>query len=212
MTLPEPWGSNREHIDDTQVELRKILWSDETKFELFANNDHHYVWRKFGEALLEKNIVPTANHRGGSIMLWGCFATAGTGSICVVEFRGTSPNFRWKREPIGVERYSFDKRFLLQQDNDPKHTSKSTTKYFASRRMKVMKCPFQSPDLNPIEHPWKELKSRVRKRRPSNIAELKAFAVEEWSNILTETCKNLVRTYKKRMVAVIAAKKGHTKY
>ena len=60
----------REHIDDAQVELGKMLWSDETKLELSATNDHSYVWRKSGEALLEKNIVPTVKHGGGSIILY----------------------------------------------------------------------------------------------------------------------------------------------
>ena len=26
----------------------KVLWSDETKIELFGHNDHRYVWRKRG--------------------------------------------------------------------------------------------------------------------------------------------------------------------
>jgi hypothetical protein len=44
----------------------KILWSDETKIELFGLN----VCRKFG-------TLPTVKHGGGSIMLWGCFSVTG---------------------------------------------------------------------------------------------------------------------------------------
>ncbi|CDQ58083.1 unnamed protein product [Oncorhynchus mykiss] len=29
---------------------RNVLWSDETKIELFGHNDHCYVWMKKGEA------------------------------------------------------------------------------------------------------------------------------------------------------------------
>ena len=49
---------------------RNVLWSDETKIELFGHNDHCYVWREKGEAFKPKN----------TIMLWGCFAAGGSGA------------------------------------------------------------------------------------------------------------------------------------
>ena len=52
----------------------KILWSDETKIELFGLNAKRHVWRKPGTIL-------TVKHGGGSIMLWGCFSVAGTGRL-----------------------------------------------------------------------------------------------------------------------------------
>jgi hypothetical protein len=60
---------------------RNVLWSDETKIELFDHNDHCYVWRKKREACKPKNTIPTVKHVGGSIMLWGCFAAGGTGAL-----------------------------------------------------------------------------------------------------------------------------------
>ncbi len=50
----------------------KILWSDETKIELFGLNSKRYVWRKPGTAHHLSDTVPTVKHGGGSIMLWGC--------------------------------------------------------------------------------------------------------------------------------------------
>ena len=46
----------------------KILWSDETKIELFGLNGRH-VWRKTGAAHQQANTIPTVKHRGGSIMM-----------------------------------------------------------------------------------------------------------------------------------------------
>ncbi|KAK3530952.1 hypothetical protein QTP70_006498 [Hemibagrus guttatus] len=63
--------------------------------------------------------------------------------------------------------------------------------------------PSQNPDLNPIENLWRELKIRVRAKKPSNLQQLGAFAREEWRNIPQQTCRNLVETYKKRLQAVI---------
>ena len=52
--------------------------SDETKLQRFG----HYQRRsKKGEAFVEKSTMPTVKHVGGSIMLWGCVAAGGTGTI-----------------------------------------------------------------------------------------------------------------------------------
>ena len=59
----------KRHLKDSQTMRNKILWSDETKIELFGLNAKSHVWNKPGN-------IPSVKHAGGSIMLWGCFSAA----------------------------------------------------------------------------------------------------------------------------------------
>ncbi len=77
---------------------------------------------------------------------------------------------------------------------------------------KVLEWPSQSPDLNPIENIWRELKVRVAQRQPQNITALEEICMEEWAKIPATVCENLVKTYRKRLTSVIANKGYITKY
>ncbi len=39
-----------------------------------------------------------------------------------------------------------------RQDNNPKHPASSVKEFIRAKKWKVLDCPSQSPDLNPIEH------------------------------------------------------------
>ncbi len=67
--------------NDSEENWVKVLWSDETKIQLFGINSTCRVWRRRNAAYDPKNTVPTVTHVGGNIMLWGCFSTKGTGQL-----------------------------------------------------------------------------------------------------------------------------------
>ena len=53
-----------------------------------------------------------------------------------------------------VESLKLPSGYIFQQDNDPKHTTKSTKKWWSENNVNVLQWPSQTPDLNPVRNLW----------------------------------------------------------
>ena len=64
--------------------------------------------------------------------------------------------------------------------------------------------PPQSPDLNPTEGVWNILKQRVRRRRCSNVRELKRVILDEWDKISIDEIRARIKEMPARCKRLIA--------
>jgi len=205
----------RDHINKDQKFWDNILWSDESKFNVFHADGRKRVWRLPIQAFKRQNLKPTVKHGGGSVMVWGCVASNWVGNIQFLE--EIMDQFKYqsildRNVKISETKLGLGRKFTFQQDNDPKHSAKSTIEYFKKNNTSKLEWPSQSPDLNPIEQLWKHIAREIRKQSFGGILDLKSRIKEVWDHISTNVTANLVSSMKRRLEAVIKANGGPTKY
>jgi len=205
----------KQHQDWTTDHWKSVLWTDESKFELFGNKRRQVVRRKVGESHLAQCIAPSFKHGGGSVMVWGGFCYYGVGDL--VKISGTMNKEDYHRIlsqhaiPSGCRLIGTG--FTFQQDNDPKHTSTICRNYLASKQqkavLKVLSWPPQSPDINPIELLWDEIDRQVRKMHVTSEKTMWDSLKQVWGNLKNETLQKLVERLPRICKAIIKSRGGY---
>lgn len=193
----------------------KVIFSDESKYNIFGSDGRQMVWRKPCKALDLKNIKPTVKHGGASVMVWGCMSARGVGNLIFIDTTMTADvyldilkqNLHSSATKMGFE----GNQFMFQHDNDPKHTA-WRVKMWILYNAKHLETPPQSPDTNPIEHLWSYLESKIRQHHITSITTLKNVLMEEWEKITPELCRKLVESMPRRLEAIYVNKGHNTKY
>ncbi len=211
----------KRHLKKPSQFWNNILWTDETKINLYQSDGKRRVWRRKGTAHDPKHTTSSVKHGGGSVMVWACMAASGTGSLVFIDDVTADKSSRMNSEVFGqyyllifsqMLQNSLDGRFTVQMDNDPKHTAKATKEFLKGKKWTVMQWPSQSPDLNPIEYAFHLLKTKLKGKCPKNKQELKTVAVEAWQSITRDETQRLVMSMRSRLQAVIDCKGFATKY
>jgi transposase len=194
--------------------IKTIIFSDESKFNLFYSDNKPSVWREPRAGLKSEHINHTVKYGGKSVVAWGCFSYYGVGRLVFIDGNMDAPhyvciladNLFASASEMGLN------EFIFQQDNDPKHTSRLAMNFFRERNIDLLPWPSQSPDMNPIENLWGIIKEKVSKLRPRNIYELKAAILQEWNGISRNLTEKLVLSFQKRAIKLYRAKGATTKY
>ena len=73
--------------------------------------------------------------------------------------------------------------FTVQMVNEPNHTAKATQELLKAKNCNILQWPSQSPELNPNDHDFHSMKTKLRVDRRTNKQQLKAAAVKAWQSI-----------------------------
>jgi transposase len=205
----------RTYQDKPQTFWNRVLWSDESKFNLFQSDGMVRVWRKPSEAYKKQCLQPTIKYGGGSVMVWGCMSAKGVGQLVFIDGIMNSEvyltildeNLQQSAHKLGLK-----SKLIFQQDNDPKHTAKIITKFLQEKKVEKLPWVAQSPDLNPIEHLWDEMGRKMKEQKVQNKQELRELVVEVWKSISSSVTQKLVNSMGRRIREVIKNKGGSTRY
>lgn len=204
----------RAHLNWTTAQWRRVFFTDESKFNMFGSDGKTYVRRRLHEEFHHICTKKTVKGKGGSVMVWAGFSRNGVGPIHHINEIMDQFVFKDILQKVLLP-YSEDHlplNWILQQDNDPKHSAKLVQKWISEQKINLMKWPAQSPDLNPIENLWNDVEKEIKIQKPTNKADLIKIIENAWKSIPLKRLEDLIDSMPRRCAAVIRNFGYATKY
>lgn len=145
-------------------------FEDETHLE--TNPYLCRVWHRRG---MQPTVPAVGTNR--RLTVFGSMAADGRGRVEVIQARQDSTGFEAYLQALEARHRLTGRAIILVLDNGPAHTSKQSEAALAARAdwLEVIWLARYSPELNPKEREWKQLKRDV----PSHLApDLPTFVAE----------------------------------
>ena len=130
----------KEMLENSVEFWKNIIWSDESKFNLFRSDGKVMVWRTPHEEFDLKCTIPMVKHGDGSVMVWGCFTCQRVGKLCVL---GRVIDRFYYRDILeqnlqpSINHFKLSQRYIFMHDNNPKHTSGLINDWLKRKRIET---------------------------------------------------------------------------
>ena len=187
--------------------FNRTVFTDEKKFNL-DGPDNWSSWTDPNRKLLRQK----RQMGGGGVMTWGMITPDGECIVKKMEGRIDSTGYQKTiEEPLNYLDTKYGRGgYWFQQDNAAIHTSRSTSKYFEDRNVKLLKHSARSPDLNPMENAWKVLSDEVYENRQyrdkQSLWESIDNSAKKVTNEKSDKVKGLFAGMRSRLLKVIKGK------
>ena len=195
---------------ETGDTFNNVIFTDECSVSL--EQFRRTCYRKVGEPARRK---PKPKHPL-KLHVWAGISRQGATKICIFEGIMAADLYCEILEshllPF-INVHLPDHRFM--QDNDPKHTSRAAKTFFEENGINWWPTPPESPDLNPIENLWHELKYYLEtKVKPRSKQELIDGIKKFWrKKVDAKKCARYIdHVLYKAIPAVVELRGAATKY
>ena len=204
----------KKHRSWTSRDWKKVMFSDESTFRLIRGTSK-LVRRPCDVSRYDpKYTVKTVKHPD-SVMVWGAFSgNMGRAGLYFLPKNVTmkSANYMEVLRDHMLNFWPIHDCNLFMHDGAAPHRSKAVKDFLETNKIDVLEWPGNSPDLNPIENAWNQMKNILQKERPSSIPDLKEALKKHWISMDQEYFANLATSMPKRIKMVIKNKGHMTKY
>jgi hypothetical protein len=186
-----------------------VIFSDESSIQIETHRRTHCYKRGQKPRYKPRPKHPVKVH------VWGGISCRGKTTLCIFEGKMDAALFTSILEVslLPFIRIVYPDGHKFMQDNDPKHCSRHARTFYEENAVNWWPTPPESPDLNPIENLWHELKEFIRRVvKPQTKADLIGGIKAFWATVTVEKCRKYIGHLDKVIPAVIECKGGPSGY
>ncbi|GFU47916.1 transposable element Tc1 transposase [Trichonephila clavipes] len=193
--------------------MEQCFFSDESRFSVHPDNRSIFLWRDSGSS--PAFVHESVRFDGGGVLVYGGISIGWRTYLYIIrDVPLTARRYRLEilRPIVVLYAAAIGDDFILMDDNCRPHRANLLEDFLFEEGIVRMEWPLCSPDMNPIEHVWNALGTRVAGRQPppQTLQKLKRALLEEWGRIHLLVINSLIDSMPQRCSTLLAVNGNHT--